>query len=353
MNILERKIDLINYEVYEKEIEKGNIINGYIFCGLDEELIKEGINLIVKKEINDEAKELNLIKIDGMNANFDTIMNACETMPFMSEKKVVLIYRANFLQDKSDSAGTKLYNDIKKYISNIPPYTILVMYYLFKDKRDKPNKNKKVTTLSKFASIVHCDKLKKDRYIKKIGEIFKEKGKAIGRTELIYFSEKVQNNFDIIKREIDKVISYCEDRDIKKCDIDLLISSSNEDDIFDLVELIAQRKIDKAIDIAKEILYKSDQHMLMISAIQRHFLRLYEIKLGMLQGKRVENFISELRLPQFVCEKLMGQSSRFTEKQLTELIKLCVSTETKMKSTGIDKTMEMEFLLINTLTVKK
>lgn len=120
-----------------------------------------------------------------------------------------------------------------------------------------------------------------------------------------------------------------------------------------MVELIAQRKIDKAIDIAKEILYKSDQHMLMISAIQRHFLRLYEIKLGVLQGKRVENFISELRLPQFVCEKLMGQSSRFTEKQLTELIKLCVSTETKMKSTGIDKTMEMEFLLINTLTVKK
>jgi len=36
-----------------------------------------------------------------------------------------------------------------------------------------------------------------------------------------------------------------------------------------------------------------------------------------------------------------------------ELIKLCVKTETKLKSTGLDKNMEMEFLLINTLTVKK
>ena len=344
---------MINYEVYEKEIEKGNIKNGYVFCGLDEELIKDGINLIIKKEVDEQLSDLNLIKIDGTNTNFDTIMNACETMPFMSEKKVVIVYRANFLQDKSDSTGTKIYNDIKRYVEDMPPYTILIMYYLCKDKRDKPNKNKKLTPLSKFLSVVYCDKLKRDRYIKKISDIFKEKGKQIERVELMYFCDKVQNNFDIIKREADKIISYCEGRDIKKSDIDLLITSSNEDDIFDLVELIAQRKIDKAIDIMKEILYKSDQHILMISAIEKHFSRLYGIKIGMLQGKRVEQFISEFRLPEFVCQKLMVQSNRFTERQLIELIKLCVMTERNLKSSGLDKTMEMEFLLINTLTVKK
>ena len=73
----------------------------------------------------------------------------------------------------------------------------------------------------------------------------------------------------------------------------------------------------------------------------------------MSQGKRADKFMSELRLPQFVCEKLMSQSSRFTQKQLCELVKLCVTTETKLKSSGVDKDMEMEFLLINTLTVKK
>ena len=89
---------VINYEFYEQEIEKGNIKNGYAFCGLDEELIKDGVNLVVKKTVEKELEELNLIKIDGMNTTFDDIFNACETMPFMSEKKVVIIYRANFLQ---------------------------------------------------------------------------------------------------------------------------------------------------------------------------------------------------------------------------------------------------------------
>ena len=40
------------------------------------------------------------------------------------------------------TTGTKIYNELKKYISDMPPYTMLVMYYLCKDKRDKPNKNK-------------------------------------------------------------------------------------------------------------------------------------------------------------------------------------------------------------------
>ncbi len=114
---------------------------------MDEEFIKDGINIIIKKNVAEEFRELNLIRIDGMNTSFDSIMNACETMPFMGEKKVVVVYRANFLQDKTDSSGSKIYNDLKNYISNLPPYTVLIMYYLLNDKRDRPNKNKKLRLL--------------------------------------------------------------------------------------------------------------------------------------------------------------------------------------------------------------
>ena len=38
----------------------------------------------------------------------------------------------------------------------------------------------------------------------KVMDIFKENGRTIGKVQLKYFADKVQNNFDIIKREIDK-----------------------------------------------------------------------------------------------------------------------------------------------------
>jgi DNA polymerase-3 subunit delta len=344
---------LITYEIFEKEIKKNSIKNSYIFCGQDEELIKDGIKMLAKPFVDDSGMDLNYIKFDGNKLDMNQLINACETMPFMGEKKVVIVYRANFLMDKTDSSNTNIYNDIKEYLKDVPPYTILVMYYVFSDKRETPKKNKKIMALDRITTIVHFEKLRKDRFIKKIEEIFKEKKKEIGNVELRYFCEKVQNNFDIINNEIDKLIDYTIDREIKRQDIDKLIPSKSEDDIFDLVDLISQRKIEKAIDVMDEILFKADQHILIIVSIENQFRRLYGIKLGLQKGKRIDDFISELRLPAFVCEKLVNLSSKFSTRQLGQLIRLCVKTEIRLKSSNIDKRTELELLLISTLMVKK
>ena len=313
---------MITIDVLESEIKKNSIANGYVFCGLDEELIKSSIDHIIKKVLDKDFLDLNFIKIDGLTSTFDEIENACETLPFFGDKKVVLVYRANFLKDKPDKEGAKTYTEILKYIKDLPQHTILIMYYLFNDKRDTPKKNKKLSTLDKYVKVVHCDKLKKDKYYKKIEDIFKENGRTIGKVQLKYFADKVQNNFDIIKREIDKLDCYALGREITKEDIDKLIPNKSEDDIFDLVEYISLRKVEKAIDLLDELLFKADQHMLIISSIGNHFKRLYEIKIYLLKGKKLEFFISKYRLPQFVCEKLMNQASKFSLKQLNQLIKV-------------------------------
>ena len=343
---------MITIDVLESEIKKNSIANGYVFCGLDEELIKSSIDLIIKKVLDKDFLDLNFIKIDGLTSTFDEIENACETLPFFGDKKVVLVYRANFLKDKPDKEGAKTYTEILKYIKDLPQHTILIMYYLFNDKRDTPKKNKKLSTLDKYVRVVHCDKLKKDKYYKKIEDIFKENGRTIGKVQLKYFADKVQNNFDIIKREIDKLDCYALGRELTKEDIDKLIPNKSEDDIFDLVEYISLRKVEKAIDLLDELLFKADQHMLIISSIGNHFKRLYEIKIYLIKGKKLEFFISKYRLPQFVCEKLMNQASKFSLKQLNQLIKVCVNTEIKLKSSTTDKQMEMELMLFKTFMIK-
>ena len=343
---------MITIDVLESEIKKNSIANGYVFCGLDEELIKSSIDHIIKKVLDKDFLDLNFIKIDGLTSTFDEIENACETLPFFGDKKVVLVYRANFLKDKPDKEGAKTYTEILKYIKDLPQHTILIMYYLFNDKRDTPKKNKKLSTLDKYVKVVHCDKLKKDKYYKKIEDIFKENGRTIGKVQLKYFADKVQNNFDIIKREIDKLDCYALGRELTKEDIDKLIPNKSEDDIFDLVEYISLRKVEKAIDLLDELLFKADQHMLIISSIGNHFKRLYEIKIYLLKGKKLEFFISKYRLPQFVCEKLMNQASKFSLKQLNQLIKVCVNTEIKLKSFTTDKQMEMELMLFKTFMIK-
>lgn len=343
---------MINLEQFEDEIKKNKIANSYVFCGLDEELIKESINSIVKRTISKESIDLNLIKLDGLQTTCQEIENACETMSFFQDKKVVVVYRANFLREKTDREGSKVYTEVSNYVKNMTPDTILIMYYLFNDKRETLKKNKKLLNLDKHMKVVHCDKLKKDRYYKKIEDMFRDKGRAIGKIQVKYFADKVPNNFDIIKREIEKLDSYAWGREITKEDIDKLLYSKSEDDIFDLVEYISQRKVEKALDLLDELLFKADQHMLIITSIQNHFKRLYEFKVYLSKGKRVDFFMSKYRLPQFVCEKIINQCQKFNLKQLNELIKVCVDAENKLKSSASDKQTEMELMLFKTFMVK-
>lgn len=344
---------MVTYDIFLKNIKNKEFEKAYIFCGMDEELIKDAIKIVTKPFIKGELSELNFINIDGLNASFDSIMNASETMPFMSERKVVVVYRANFLKEKNDSSQTKLFNEIKEYIKDIPPYTILIMYYIFSDKRETPKKNKKLMSLEGIAEIVYMEKLRYTGFTKKVQEIFNENNIDIHKSELNYFCDKVPNDFQIIKNEIEKLKCYTNGREIKKDDINKLLPRKNEEDVFDLVDLISQGKIEKAINIMDDMLFKADQHMIIITSIQNQFKKLYKIKILLSEGKKIDDLIKILAVPSFVCEKLANLSKRFSTKQLEEIIKLCTECEGMLKSTSVDKRAELEFLLIKTLMVKK
>ena len=343
---------MINIDILDGELKKNDISNGYIFCGLDEELIKTSVNSIINKVVEKDFLDLNLVKLDGLTSTFEDIENACETLPFFGDKKVVVVYRANFLKEKPDKDGAKTYTEILKYIKDLPSHTVLIMYYLFNDKRDTPKKSNKVKALDKVTKIVHFDKLKKDRLYRKVDEIFKNNNKEIGKVELRYFCEKVINNFDVIRREIDKLIAYTNGRQITKNDIDKLINNSNEDDIFDLVDFISQKNVEKTMDLLYELLTVSDQHMAIIVNIENNFKRLYDVKVLINNGYNINDLASKLKLPSFICEKIINQSRKFSLKQLEKIMEICLNTENKIKSTGVDKDMEMEFMIFSIFMAK-
>lgn len=87
---------MINIDVLENELKKNDVANGYVFCGLDEELIKISVDSIINKVVEKDFIDLNFTKLDGLTTTFEEIENACETLPFFGDRKVVLVYRANF-----------------------------------------------------------------------------------------------------------------------------------------------------------------------------------------------------------------------------------------------------------------
>jgi len=343
---------LIGYDELKNELKKSIIHNCYIFCGMEEQLIKESVKSICNKTISGDFFDLNYAKFDGANVEFDTILNACETMPFMNDKKVVVIYRANFLSDnKNKSSGGDsdegIFKSLSKYIDNLPPHCILIMYYVYQGNREKMSG--KVKKLQHKTCVGEFNKLKGMMLEKKIKVTFDEMGKNIGRAELSLFCSLVDNNIEVATGEIEKLCAYTLGREIKKEDVILLLPRKSDNDIFDLVDFIAQKKAEKALGILNELIFRGEKSTAVLSMIERQFKLIFLIKIGLEDGKTKDNLSTELRLHPYICEKMIMQSRKFTIKGLQKALMSCLETEKTLKSSSFDEKTEMELLIINTL----
>lgn len=338
-----------DYSFIEENLDKGKISNSYIFCGSDELTIKNIINEIVKKAVNSDFLQLNYIQLDGLNTTMEDIINACETLPFMSNKRVIVVYRANFLKDNVDKSMEKLSKGIFDYLQKLPKDCVLIMYYIFENDREK--ESSKLKKLDKFATVIKISKPKGVSLQKKVGEIFKEKGKEISKANLALFCSLVENNMDIIKNEAEKLCCYTEGREINQNDIYAIISTKNDTDIFNLVDFLSQRKPQASLDILNDLVFRGESINSILRMIERQFKLLFDIKLGMEKGKGKEELAKELTIHPYLCEKMMLQSKKFTFNQIEKIMDLCLDTEKNIKSSTVDEKTEMELLIINTAIV--
>lgn len=358
---------MIKYEELEKNIKKGKFERCYLFCGYDEQLMKEVIEKIINKNIDKNFSSFNSIQLDGNTASYDDIVNACETLPFMSDKKVVVVYRAAFLEDgsrkkkneseendaDSDSqkevniGNDKGFSQISKYLKQVPEHCILIVYQVFKDDREKPGS--KIMRLDKKICVVKFDKLKGVNLEKKVKAYFEENGKNIEKPELKLFCESLENNMEIVKNEVEKICCYVEGKEIKKEDIKLMVPPKTDSDIFDLVDFIAQKKFERALTIMNELIYKGENLLKILYMIERQFKLLLGIKLGLDNGKTKELLTKELNLNPYIYDKMVIQCRRFSEKQLIRAINMCLDSEEKLKSSSVNAKTEMEMLIINSI----
>ena len=343
---------MINFTDLEKRIKKHELDNCYIFCGSDEKLIKSHVEFITNNVLSGDFIDLNYSKFDGSKTDFETIGDACETMPFMSDKKVVVVYRASFLDD---SSGNKNSGDLKnknfamlnEYLKNPSPYCILIIYYVFTSDREKPSN--KIKKLDKKACVIKVDKLRGEFLQKKCRDLFENAGKKIGKSELTLFCSQVDNNMEIILNEIEKLISFTQGREITKEDVLAMMPQKSENDIFNLVDYLSQKNIKRALDILNELIYKGEKIPLILFMIGRQFNLLFNIKLGIDSGKTKEVLASELKLHPYICEKMISQSMKFTLKGLKRNIELCLTTEKTLKSTSTDDKINIEVFMIKTV----
>src|SRR5699024_3470494 len=96
----------------------------YLFTGFEEYLIMDIIKRLEDKYISESLGALNYINISGRDKGFDNILNACETLPFMADKKLIVVRDiVEILEGEDKEVDRKL----SSYITELDNYVILIL----------------------------------------------------------------------------------------------------------------------------------------------------------------------------------------------------------------------------------
>jgi len=339
----------MSYKDILKDIKENNLKKVYLCYG-NEDYLKDWILLELKsKYIEKTFESLNYIYMDGKDSGASNIVNACETLPFMSEKKIVVVEGLPFFSG-AKSVNTEDEDELNSYLSRLGDSTCLV----FIEKEEKlDNRKKLVKKIKSVGSIIEINRIKDEELSKWITKIFNKEKKKISKGTVIHFIQNsgyldVNSNKTLydLENEIIKISNYLGDREeVTAEDIDKVLVKSLQNNIFKLVDGIGQKRADLALRVFNEMLLDNQPVLIIMSMIIRQFRLLFMAKLLEEKGYSQGNIAEKIKVPNFIAQKVIQQSRNFTEKELEEGLNKCLEIDIYVKSGKIDNKLAIEMLL--------
>ncbi len=327
----------LNKLYIEKKLENFILVHGN-----DKGKIKETEDYI--KGLVNNLKELNLVEYTGNSINFEDIKNACETIPVMTDKKVVHIKSPSFLLDVIDSSSKAFLNNLLEYIKDIPSYTILLISNF--DLIDKNNSILKMA--SNIGILVEYKVPSYGRDLSLwIENFLKENKKEISKSNLFYLTNEVSNTPASLESELQKLIDYTLDKkEIEKIDIDNIIHKTIESNIFKMVDNMFKGNAREALEILDALILQGEQYPKIMFMIIRQFRILYSIKLLSSEGKSPKDIMSTLKIQEFVYKNMLKIASSWDENDIKKVLEDALETDFNIKSGKINQELGLEMFML-------
>ncbi len=299
-------------------ITKQNI---YFFYGQDSFSAHEKLSHW-RQEFEKKYGDLNFQIFDGENLTASNISEAFSTVPFLSEKKLIIV--KDFLSD----GGTEEQKKTGTLLESIPDYCLLV----FIENKEPDARTTLFKTLTKLATVVKFPLLSPEQLVDWIQKRTSQKKGIIGKKEASYLAQKVGPDLWQLSLEIEKLNLYSGGRPFAEAMIDSLIVENISTSIFALTDAIAQKNSKKTLEILQRLIQGGEDLMQILYMIARHIRILIHISACLKEGFNQSEITAKLKEHPFTIQNGIKQSKNFDIPQLKKIYESLLSIDIKLKT---------------------
>jgi DNA polymerase-3 subunit delta len=321
----------------------------YLLYGDDEFAINEILQRLRQMLGDPTTADMNTQLFSGKVFDLGELEQACSTVPFLTQRRLVILEDADYLR-RSPNWAQEGEDRFLRLLENVPETTALVLIDRADIRSSKKMENyQQNSPLFKWA-VAHpqktylrkCISPRDGAFIHWLSKRCHALGGEIHPTAAHLLAELVAEDPFIANQELIKLLDYVDcQRPISTDDIEQLTPFHGQSSIFDMVDAIGQRRGQEALQFLRRILEQDDPRYAFIMII-RQFRLLIQAREVMDAG---DDPRQKLKLHPYVVKKISVQARNFSLSDLERIYRQLLEIDVAAKTGQAFVEVELDRLI--------
>ncbi|MBI2869722.1 MAG: DNA polymerase III subunit delta [Chloroflexi bacterium] len=322
----------------------------YIFWGPDDFSLRQSL-VELKKNLGDPAALLiSTSELDGRQLAPNDLRTCCETMPFLSPCRLVVVEGllerfeppANTGKKPPKKASLPDHKPFADCIAALPAFTALVL-----TDSSVSNSNPLFRELAVKADVRAFPRPRGARLAQWIASRVKERGGRIAPGAVELLAGFAGDSLWVLAGEIDKLAVYAGSRTIDENDVRNLVSATVEANIFALVDAALENRVSQAENMLEDLAMRGVAAPRVLAMLGRQLGLM--VRARDLLGQRTPPREIQSRLglsADFVFNKTVEQAQRYTWTGLKRAYRKLLETDIIIKTGAMDSQTALNLLVV-------
>jgi DNA polymerase-3 subunit delta len=329
---------ILKIQDFNKLISSKKILPVYLFAGEESYLVDMCLNKIEKLL---DAYNLNKEVFYAAESCAEDILNAVQTLPFLSERRIVVVKGVN----KMKAVDAERLTD---YMSNVIETSCLILLYNDNYKKETITKRKELINkciASKECVSVECRKQYENEVKEFIKNEFAQKSKTVSQEVIARIIDENGTDLLNIANEIEKVSLFVgtNKKTVTQDDLEKISGYTKEANIYSLSSDVEAKNLKKSMFVLEKLLTEGEEPVMILSAISSVVRKMLNAK-SMIeeQNMSASETASALRIHSFFAGAFFTNLKKHKTSTLKESLKAIISADKAIKTGSGDAISALE-----------
>ena len=323
----------VKQKQFNEDIASGNFRPCYLLYGEEAYLRLQNRDKLLKA-LGCDSSSMNFNRYKGKDIVPGEIIDMAETMPFLAERRVILIEDSGLFKDGCP--------ELAEYLKS-PSETVLFIFV----EQELDKRKDLYKAVSKLGFDMECEIQTEDTLYRWIRSKLSSEGKDISPRALGLLVERVGTDMSNISTEIEKLVCYTLGRSqVTEEDIEAVCAHYLTSRIFAMTDAISGRDQRTAIELYYDMLALKEPPAKILAMITRQFNIMYQVK--EMDGRGVDKYTiaSAAKIQPFFVQKYLNWARGYSFRELKDALEMCASQDEAVKTGKLDYVIAVEMVII-------